>query len=841
MSTKPLILITRPEKEAQKLAAALAERNIPSFIEPLLSIKFLDFELPQLEALQGLIFTSANGVEALAQATDESGLAQIDKSEMPVFLVGSATQDAAHSAGFKNTQASDGGGEALAALIKRFCKPENGPFLHIRGEDIAYDVGADLKDAGFEVESVIAYRAVQASSLSTDAQDFLKDGRVDAITFFSKRTAECFMELCSQAGLSAALGDIKALCISESVVKCVRSSFGPNFGRGTYAAEKPDQAGMLALIQQHYNQQPANKTDNMTLEREHMSQTQKKTKGEPIENAREVIERFGGIRPMAKKIDVAVTTVQGWKKRDVIPATRRTVIMEAAEEYNVDLTDIIADAPPANENTPAAERAEEVQNDRAETSVSSASDASSASEDASGYVETNVPTSEGSQKKSGGGGIGDVVVTRTVLIGFGLVVLALIAVAALLWPRANTDQAEQDRLAALEARTQEIASDVEDVKDQQSFFGTLIPENLDEQLATLKDQAGETAGQVREQAGAALERAQVVSNDVLGDDAGTIVERMEKLETHLQDVTGSPVLAGLLEKINVMEAAPEGESRLDSAVAELSTIVGDLRNTGQLTGEGSAFEATLDAARTQNEALGETFENVPSTDLKAAAMLLTMTQFRSSLNRDNESFANDLGVLMGLVSEDNVELRTSLERLAPHAEQGVLTPSGLSNEFKTIAGDAVVASLQGEDVSVSERAKARMNELFQVEKDGELITGTETQAVVAKADQHLQDGEIEAAIATVQTLDGPAAAQMAGWLDKANATVLAERLKGMLGQSINMQAYGAAAGFNAGNLLPQGLPGSSTLIQNEETGINILRRNQMPAMPGTPSNANPYR
>ena len=34
-----------------------------------------------------------------------------------------------------------------------------------------------------------------------------------------------------------------------------------------------------------------------------------------IENAEEVIKLFGGIRPMASKMDVPVTTVQGWKNQ----------------------------------------------------------------------------------------------------------------------------------------------------------------------------------------------------------------------------------------------------------------------------------------------------------------------------------------------------------------------------------------------------------------------------------------------------------------------------------------------------------------------------------------------
>ena len=39
-------------------------------------------------------------------------------------------------------------------------------------------------------------------------------------------------------------------------------------------------------------------------------------------DAGRVIEAFGGIRPMAKKLGVAVTTVQGWKERNAIPIRR---------------------------------------------------------------------------------------------------------------------------------------------------------------------------------------------------------------------------------------------------------------------------------------------------------------------------------------------------------------------------------------------------------------------------------------------------------------------------------------------------------------------------------------
>ncbi len=50
-----------------------------------------------------------------------------------------------------------------------------------------------------------------------------------------------------------------------------------------------------------------------------------------------VIEQFGGIRPMAAKIGVAVTTVQGWKNRAAIPTDRWNAITAAAAKHGVDL------------------------------------------------------------------------------------------------------------------------------------------------------------------------------------------------------------------------------------------------------------------------------------------------------------------------------------------------------------------------------------------------------------------------------------------------------------------------------------------------------------------------
>ena len=49
-----------------------------------------------------------------------------------------------------------------------------------------------------------------------------------------------------------------------------------------------------------------------------------------------LIDRFGGLRPMAHQLGVPVSTVQGWKKRGAIPSTRGAEIRAAMTRLNLD-------------------------------------------------------------------------------------------------------------------------------------------------------------------------------------------------------------------------------------------------------------------------------------------------------------------------------------------------------------------------------------------------------------------------------------------------------------------------------------------------------------------------
>ncbi len=52
-----------------------------------------------------------------------------------------------------------------------------------------------------------------------------------------------------------------------------------------------------------------------------------------------IIEAFGGIRPMAQKLNIAASTIQGWKSRNNIPAARLDQIKKVAVHDNINITD----------------------------------------------------------------------------------------------------------------------------------------------------------------------------------------------------------------------------------------------------------------------------------------------------------------------------------------------------------------------------------------------------------------------------------------------------------------------------------------------------------------------
>ena len=175
----PVILLTRPEAQAARLADDLRARLGPDLrivISPLMAPVFLAPDLPRRD-WTGLLFTSANGVEGAGRISLLTG--------GRAWCVGDATAAAAAVAGYQ-AQSAGGNARDLAELVIQ--SGAAGPMLHVRGQEVTGHLAKMLNSAGIETHETLVYRQ-DALPLSAEARALLAGDNPVIAPLYSPRTA----------------------------------------------------------------------------------------------------------------------------------------------------------------------------------------------------------------------------------------------------------------------------------------------------------------------------------------------------------------------------------------------------------------------------------------------------------------------------------------------------------------------------------------------------------------------------------------------------------------------------------------------------------------------------
>ncbi len=230
------LLVTRPQEDAEDLSDQLRARGDEPVLEPLLIIEPVAAPDLDLDDVQALLATSANGTRALAAADG--------RRDIPLFAVGDATARAAVAAGYQRIESAGGDVDDLARLIIARLDPADGVLLHGAASTLAGDLAGGLGEAGFAYRRAILYRARARDSLSAETIRSLADGSIDGILFFSPRTGSSFVTLAAAADLTEACGRLAAFCLSPAVANAIGSI---DWG-AVHISEHPDQASLLARV-----------------------------------------------------------------------------------------------------------------------------------------------------------------------------------------------------------------------------------------------------------------------------------------------------------------------------------------------------------------------------------------------------------------------------------------------------------------------------------------------------------------------------------------------------------------------------------------------------------------
>ncbi|MFH1806667.1 MAG: uroporphyrinogen-III synthase [Pseudomonadota bacterium] len=233
----PLILNTRPVADSEGLLTALQGYGYRTLSAPMLEIvltpRTTDIDL---SGVQALVFTSANGVRAFVAASDQR--------DLPVLSVGDATARMARKAGFDDIQSAGGDIQDLAALITAKIDPHKGALYHPAASQPAGDLAIMLAEAGYEIRRETLYEAQPVNDFSPEVLDALTRHQIDAVLFFSPRTAQSFVKVVAHYKMDAAIRHIQAFCLSQAV----KDRLSPLIWQEIHVARQPTQEHLLLTL-----------------------------------------------------------------------------------------------------------------------------------------------------------------------------------------------------------------------------------------------------------------------------------------------------------------------------------------------------------------------------------------------------------------------------------------------------------------------------------------------------------------------------------------------------------------------------------------------------------------
>jgi len=233
------ILLTRPEPDAAACRAQLEALGHRVTAEPLLTVETLPLPETAFDGAAGVVVTSRNGLRALAASPE------IEKARpLPLLAVGPGTGDLAKQLGFADVTASTGTGEALFPTVVERAGGAAGPYVFVRGEDVAFDLAKACEQQGVVLRSIIAYRAQPASCLSPETAELIASGELDAVILMSPRTGRIFVRLASEAGLVKECANLVFCSLSRNVA----ATLEPLGASRVEIAETPNSSAMLTTV-----------------------------------------------------------------------------------------------------------------------------------------------------------------------------------------------------------------------------------------------------------------------------------------------------------------------------------------------------------------------------------------------------------------------------------------------------------------------------------------------------------------------------------------------------------------------------------------------------------------
>ncbi|MFD2205005.1 COG4223 family protein [Kiloniella antarctica] len=517
--------------------------------------------------------------------------------------------------------------------------------------------------------------------------------------------------------------------------------------------------------------------------------------------ANEIITAFGGLRPLANKLGIAVSTVQGWKERDSIPAARHEEILQAAAKSKITLdvtrvreSDNLQNEPTEQDQTTSLKPDSKSDSKPVMQSSDASTGKSSFSKSPIPEIKSSVPSS--GSKSSADKSFGD--------SGHG----------------PKTDKKESDLTSGIDPQLVVVRKGgglnsflygmgfcALAVAGIVFFRGHWLP--LVENIPSLGGDISKTSVVDLEDRIVGLEQYAFSNQNqtvdpnrflALSEDVRILKLDQSELDRQLSDLTSGGVVVktgdidqGLMDSLRGdMRKTQDRLQELEIALAtDGSSGVGAIPSTTPSTGTSSSDSVSLQQLSALKSQLSSLITEVSDLKTRKVAspgktkvpatedvyLALGVLQLRDAL-RGSGPFIKELD-LVRAVASTNSTVQDLISPLSSFAASGLPSLTELRAGFPAAARNALSADKIAGGQSWVDKALGRVSDVISI-RPIEVLDGVGTSSVLARAENYMVEGDLSGALRELESLTSAASRGMENWLVLAKQRQEGERVSGKL-------------------------------------------------------------
>ena len=263
-------------------------------------------------------------------------------------------------------------------------------------------------------------------------------------------------------------------------------------------------------------------------------------------------------------------------------------------------------------------------------------------------------------------------------------------------------------------------------------------------------------------------------------DAAALTARVDAVEKKLaaQPATPAPVVAAPSAPGASFDTAQVTALGSRLAALEQRPAVDPAQITAAAKTAGDAAKAAdqaqqdITGVKGEVAALADTVQTIANAQAQAQSLVLAAGQLAGTV-ATGQPFEAELKTARAVAGSD-AAVAAALDTLAPLAAKGVVTRAQLADRFGPLADEIVKADLKGSGATWVDQVTGTLSTLVTVRRQGGGIVGDTAEAVTARAEAAVHQGNLAGAVTELSALTGPAAQAAAGWLADAKARLAAE-------------------------------------------------------------------